>query len=253
MGGFILSEPPGPTPSTDQLSTGRNPIPQIANIALDLLAVSRAQRNPTTSDSDPVGPVSDQPYRTPDIGSPGPHLASQPASLHHDRPVEQISGLRYPPLPPGASPPDPNLAIQVVPKLEVEGERWDSGDRPFFLTYELLEILLKADDLDFNISTTTAEIEDKCKGDFVTKLITCLQVIGFIIQCLGRLRQGLAITKLELVTVALAIQSAALYFFWFAKPLNVKEPIRINLKRRLTDEERTISDARKQGSVSGFW
>ena len=76
---------------------------------------------------------------------------------------------------------------------------------------------------------TAAEIQDKARGDFLSKAIAILQTIWFIVQCIARGTQGLALTELELVTLALASLNGVMYFFWWDKPLGVNEPIKVYL------------------------
>ena len=51
---------------------------------------------------------------------------------------------------------------------------------------------------------TSEDIEDRSKGDALSKIIAILQTSWFIVQCIARGQQRLAITELELVTLALA-------------------------------------------------
>jgi len=74
---------------------------------------------------------------------------------------------------------------------------------------------------------TAAEIHDKARGDFLSKAIVILQSLWFIVQCIARGKQGLALTELELVTLALASLNGVMYYFWWDKPLGVKEPIKV--------------------------
>ena len=74
---------------------------------------------------------------------------------------------------------------------------------------------------------TAAEIRDKGRGDFLSKAIAILQSIWFIVQCIARGVEGLALTELELVTLALASLTGLMYYFWWDKPLGVMEPIRV--------------------------
>lgn len=96
------------------------------------------------------------------------------------------------------------------------------------LDMKMLEELLK--DPNFKITITEEELEDKAKGDFLSKGIVILQVSWFIIQCIARFIQGLAITELEVATLALASMNGFIYFFWWKKPLGVNVPVKINLK-----------------------
>jgi len=77
---------------------------------------------------------------------------------------------------------------------------------------------------------TVAEIEDRSKGDVLFKLIAILQTSWFIIKCIARGQQQLALTELELVTLALACLNAATFAIWWHKPLGVQEPVKIYLK-----------------------
>ena len=43
----------------------------------------------------------------------------------------------------------------------------------------------------------------------------------FIAQCLSRPAQGLIITEIELITLAIAALNGILYFLWWNKPLDV--------------------------------
>jgi len=79
-------------------------------------------------------------------------------------------------------------------------------------------------------SITSAEICDKSKGDFLSKTIAILQTTWFIVQCLARHKQGLAITELELITLALASLNGLIYVFWWHKPLGVHVPVPVYLR-----------------------
>ena len=74
---------------------------------------------------------------------------------------------------------------------------------------------------------TAAEIHDKGRGDFLSKAIVVLQSTWFIVQCIARGIEGIALTELELVTLALASLNGLMYYFWWDKPLGVKEPIKV--------------------------
>ncbi|KAF9552886.1 hypothetical protein CPC08DRAFT_646337 [Agrocybe pediades] len=89
--------------------------------------------------------------------------------------------------------------------------------------------LEKDGDIEFP-KITGEEIDDRSKGDAVSKAITILQTTWFIIQCIGRGAQGLAITELEIGTVALCSLNAIIYFFWWHKPLDIKCRVPLYLK-----------------------
>jgi len=58
---------------------------------------------------------------------------------------------------------------------------------------------------------SSAEICDKARGDFLLKAIAILQSLWFIIQCVARSKQGLALTELELLTLALGSLNGVMY------------------------------------------
>jgi hypothetical protein len=68
-------------------------------------------------------------------------------------------------------------------------------------------------------------IKDKSKGSWITKLITCLQATWFCAQCFARWSQGISVSLLELNTLAHALCTFVIYFFWWNKPLDIDEPI----------------------------
>lgn len=91
---------------------------------------------------------------------------------------------------------------------------------------------------------TADDILDRSKGDVLFKLIAILQTTWFIIQCIARGQQRLALTELELVTLALASLNAVTFAIWWHKPLEVQEPVKIYLKT----EARVVEDTARQMS-----
>ena len=99
------------------------------------------------------------------------------------------------------------------------------------ISFESFKRLIK--DGNFDVSITEREIEDKSKRDSLSKAIAILQTSRFIANCIARWRQKLALTELELVTLALASLNAITYTFWWAKPYDVKVPVKIYVKANL--------------------
>ncbi|KAH9953839.1 hypothetical protein BC827DRAFT_1145267 [Russula dissimulans] len=95
------------------------------------------------------------------------------------------------------------------------------------------------------------EIEDKSKGDFISKALVVLQTGWFVVQCIARAGRGLPITELELVTVAFAALNLAIYLLWWDKPLNVKCGVRV-YKKRSTEEPVDDGDVVKVTKVVKF-
>ncbi|KAF8993899.1 hypothetical protein BDQ17DRAFT_1367668, partial [Cyathus striatus] len=90
--------------------------------------------------------------------------------------------------------------------------------------------LLSRDEIDFP-DVTVAQIQDRSKGDLLAKGIVAVQTSWFTVQC---------IAELELVTLAFAVLNGIMYFFWWDKPLDVRCPIAIQLKKNemeMTEEE----------------
>ncbi|KAI9451247.1 hypothetical protein F5148DRAFT_986638, partial [Russula earlei] len=79
------------------------------------------------------------------------------------------------------------------------------------------------------------EIDDKSKGDVISKTLVVLQTGWFVVQCIARGVQHLPVTELELVTVAFAVLNLAMYLLWLDKPLNVQRGVRV-YKKRNTEE-----------------
>lgn len=63
--------------------------------------------------------------------------------------------------------------------------------------------------------TREADIKDRSKGDLLSMLIAISQTTWFLLQCIARGQQKLALTELELVTLALASLNAITYAFWW--------------------------------------
>ncbi|KAK7002312.1 hypothetical protein R3P38DRAFT_1731329 [Favolaschia claudopus] len=72
-----------------------------------------------------------------------------------------------------------------------------------------------------------AEIEDKSKSDVLAKLLAVTQILRIVAQSLARWDQHLAITSLELTTVAYAVVTTFMWFFWMNKPLDTHTVIQI--------------------------
>jgi len=94
-----------------------------------------------------------------------------------------------------------------------------------------------------------AEIEDRSKGDAISKGLVILQTGWFVTQCVARKIQGLPITELELVTVAFAALNFAIYILWWHKPVNVQRGVRV-YKKRMT--ESPVDDGDVEAALGGW-
>ena len=84
-------------------------------------------------------------------------------------------------------------------------------------------------DIDFTSFTvpTEEEINDKGKSDWLAKSLVLLQTSWFVIQSIARAKEHLPITHLEIVTLAYAAVNFVIYIFWWNKPLNINQPVRV--------------------------
>ncbi|KAF9474053.1 hypothetical protein BDN70DRAFT_816328, partial [Pholiota conissans] len=71
---------------------------------------------------------------------------------------------------------------------------------------------------------TETDIQDRSKGDLISKTIIILQTTWFIVQCIARWSQHLPVTELEIVTLGFAMLNGATYAAWWNKPQNVGRP-----------------------------
>ncbi|KAF8170575.1 hypothetical protein BJ912DRAFT_1047864 [Pholiota molesta] len=92
------------------------------------------------------------------------------------------------------------------------------------LSPEQMEELLRKRLIEFP-SITEEEIQDRSKGDALSKMLVIGQTSWFIAQCITRRAQGLVMTELELVTLAFAALNSFMYFFWWNKPLDVRTTV----------------------------
>jgi hypothetical protein len=76
---------------------------------------------------------------------------------------------------------------------------------------------------------TKEEILDRSKSDGLSKGIAIVQTVWFIIQLDLRQHQGLIVTEIEWLTLALAILTFSFYFNWWTKPLDVRFPTPVTL------------------------
>ncbi|KAF8960470.1 hypothetical protein BDZ97DRAFT_1665778 [Flammula alnicola] len=81
------------------------------------------------------------------------------------------------------------------------------------------------------------EIDDRSKGDFLSKSVVILQTSWFIAQCITRGVNRLVVTELEVVTLAFAALTGIIYFLWWNKPLDIRCTVPVHLKDKLIDEE----------------
>ena len=119
------------------------------------------------------------------------------------------------------------------------------------ISFKHFQELIDNSKIDFP-AVTNAEITDKSKGNHFSKVVTLLQVSWFVLQCIVRHVQGLALTQLELVTIAITSLSAFTFCFWLHKPLSVQEPLEVYLKSRVDVEKDDEQDTESQPEYVSF-
>jgi hypothetical protein len=119
------------------------------------------------------------------------------------------------------------------------------------LSLDRIEELVQNGEIEYPI-VSREEIEDKSKGDAVTKALVVSQTAWFLLQCVARASRHLAVTELELATAAFAVLNIAMYAIWWDKPLNVQCPIRVSVRRRMSggDEASEEQDRAREESES---
>ncbi|KAF8950662.1 hypothetical protein BDZ97DRAFT_1687152 [Flammula alnicola] len=111
---------------------------------------------------------------------------------------------------------------------------FEGNTRKGVLSHRTLEALLEEDKIKFP-NITEEEIQDRSKGDALSKTLVIGQTTWFIAQCISRKAQGLVTTELELVTLGFAVLNAFMYYFWWNKPLGVRTSVPVYLLDTPTD------------------
>ncbi|KAK0475637.1 hypothetical protein EDD18DRAFT_1298165 [Armillaria luteobubalina] len=135
------------------------------------------------------------------------------------------------------SPPSPPSSVNATPSTSISLSKCgflpddtsgaESHDVPGTLV--TLEALESEPNLMKNLAAIRPEtIEDRSKGDALSKTVSILQLSWFIVQCIARALQNLPITLLEMSALAFAGLSIIMYSLWWYKPFNVKYQISLD-------------------------
>ncbi|ESK86172.1 hypothetical protein Moror_10966 [Moniliophthora roreri MCA 2997] len=117
----------------------------------------------------------------------------------------------------------------MIPVLHVQEN--DPTDVVDFNTKKatcLLELLLAKG----FIEITEDEVMARGKGDALAKVIVIFQVGWFILQCIARKVEGHGFADIEVITLAHAAILVVPYYYWWNKPLRVRNPVRVMWRRR---------------------
>ncbi|KAJ7364190.1 hypothetical protein DFH08DRAFT_910459 [Mycena albidolilacea] len=74
-------------------------------------------------------------------------------------------------------------------------------------------------------SIDAGDIMDRSKGDALSKGLALAQGLWFCMQYFARIHQHLAVTQLEVATLAFAVVNVFIWALWWGKPLDVQRPI----------------------------
>jgi hypothetical protein len=69
---------------------------------------------------------------------------------------------------------------------------------------------------------TEEDINDRTKSDAFTKLFAIVQSTWLVVQSIARAERGLAISELELATMAFVFCALVMYILWWEKPFDVE-------------------------------
>jgi hypothetical protein len=94
-----------------------------------------------------------------------------------------------------------------------------------------------------------AEIQDRSKGDGLSKTFALVQTTWFILQCISRGIEKLPVTELEVATCAFAVLNFATYILWWNKPLNVSRPVLVYRDQQKEQGEAKINEGTETGSA----
>ena len=92
------------------------------------------------------------------------------------------------------------------------------------------------------------EIQDKSKGDGLSKTFALIQTTWFILQCISRAIEKLPVTELEVATCAFAFLNFATYILWWNKPLNVSRPVLVYRDQQKEQGEAETNEGTEPGS-----
>jgi len=96
---------------------------------------------------------------------------------------------------------------------------------------------------------TEKEIQDRSKADIFSKGIVLLQTTWFII---SRFATKLAVTELEVVTLAFAMLNGITYWLWWDKPSDVRCTVPVYLKSTEASSHSKVSQARQQRNADVY-
>ncbi|KAI0059877.1 hypothetical protein BV25DRAFT_1918235 [Artomyces pyxidatus] len=92
---------------------------------------------------------------------------------------------------------------------------------------DVVELVMSGD----LVPPTNEEIRNWSQSDVLSKGLAITQTLWFVTQAIARHIEGLAISQLELVTLAYTTITVGMYLAWWHKPQNVGGPVRIAVRK----------------------
>jgi len=122
--------------------------------------------------------------------------------------------------------------------------RTPEGAKCGFLSSEQIAVFIRLNDLSPSVLLSKHEIEDKGKADWFVKAAAILQALWLVLQCVARAAQGLAVSTLEMSTLAYIPCAIVIFYFWGSKPYDVQTPTILSLPhlKRTAAGKKGLSD-----------
>ncbi|KAF9008041.1 hypothetical protein BDQ17DRAFT_1455805, partial [Cyathus striatus] len=147
----------------------------------------------------------------------------------------------------------PDWTMKHAHFLQMGGFHLRTGESTVILYPKQFHVFLQLKKISLP-SITEADIEDRSKADALTKTIVVSQTIWFVVQCIGRRTQRLALTQLEVTTLAVISCTFILCVIWWDKPFDVQQPIYLDCtldpSSRPISEEITVESNEGRSHVS---
>jgi len=93
---------------------------------------------------------------------------------------------------------------------------------------------------------TKKDIEDRDKVDVLLRILVVCQIPWFVVNCIARGAQGLAMTTLELSTISFIFCTLGTEVFWLHKPADVQTPIVIHCDITVSEILRLAGDVARE-------
>lgn len=100
---------------------------------------------------------------------------------------------------------------------------------------------------------TKADIEERSKGDVISKWVAIFQLVWFIIQLFARFALGLPVTPLEIDTLGVVVLTCIAYGLWWKKPKDyVGRPHIVRWNATAPPPDNSLAYDRGNGSLSSL-